>query len=285
MNTAELPWLAYRFAVFVALAPAVGAMLFALIHRLTGGKWGGPLDPFLLAGSRLAPWVWLGALPLIFLGNPASAAWPDYESRGMFLLRGILYAIVLFAIAARLNEPKSRAPATGAAGLIVLVFTLHFLAEDWLGALEPHWHSTAFPLVWMTGLAVAGLAGAVLRAIASGRDRPQRVAQHGLDWGNLLLAAMLFWSYVAFAQFLIIWAGNLPREISWYLRRTEGAWAIVPPALALIHFLLPFAVLLSRKAKRSPRLLGGVAVVLLFGQIIYTAWLIFPAAGRLTLPA
>jgi hypothetical protein len=85
---------------------------------------------------------------------------------------------------------------------------------------------------------------------------------------------------VAFAQFLIIWAGNLPREISWFLRRTEGGWAIVPPMLALVHFLLPFAVLLSRDAKRSPRLLGGVAALLLLGQIAFTAWLILPAAAR-----
>jgi hypothetical protein len=285
MSTTELPWLVYRCAVFVALAPPVGSMLFALILRLTGGKWGEPLDPFLVAASRLAPWIWLVALPLIFVGHATHAAWPDYESRGMFLLRGVVYAIVLFEIARRLRGPKTRAPATGPAGLIVLVFTLHFLAEDWLGALEPHWHSTAFPLVWMTGLAVAGLATAVLRALAPAPSRRVRVAQHGLDWGNLLLAAMLFWSYVAFAQFLIIWAGNLPREISWYLRRTEGAWAIVPAALALIHFALPFAVLLSREAKRSPRLLGGVAAVLLLGQLIYTAWLILPAAGRLSLPA
>jgi hypothetical protein len=277
MTATEMPWLVYRFVVFVAFAPAVGSMLFALIHRLTGGKWGVPLDPFLLAGSRMAPWLWLLVLPLVFVPGDASAAWPAYESRGMFLLRGICYALVLFALARRLNGPKTRAPATGPAGLIVLVFTLHFLAEDWLGALEPHWQSTAFPLVWMTGLAVAGLASAVLWALRVSPSAATRAASHGLDWGNLLLTAMLFWCYVAFAQFLIIWAGNLPREISWFVRRTEGGWAVVPPVLALIHFFLPFAVLLSRDAKRSPRLLGGVAATLLLGQIIYTAWLILPA--------
>lgn len=267
---------AWRFGVFVGLAPAIGSMLFALIHRLTGGKWGGPLDPFLLAGSRLAPWLWLFALPLIFVDD-AHAAWPGYESRAMLLLRGLLYALVFFLIARRLNGPQSRAPATGPAGLIVLVFTLHLLAEDWLGALEPHWHSTAFPLVWVTGLAVAGLACAVLTTLVVVPSARPRTSVHGLDWGNLLLAAMLFWCYVAFAQFLIIWAGNLPREISWFERRMHGSWALVPPGLALIHFLLPFAILLSREAKRSPRLLGSVAAILLLGQIVYTAWLILPA--------
>ncbi len=267
--------LAWRFGVFVGLAPTIGAMLFALIHRLTGGKWAGPLEPFLLGASRWAPRLWLLALPLIFVDGDPRAAWPSYDSRALLLLRGLFYALVLFAIARRLNGPKSRAPSTGPAGLIALVFTLHFLAEDWLGGLEPHWHSTAFPLVWMTGLAVAGLAGAVLRVL---RTNPAP-APHGLDWGNLLLAAMLFWCYVAFAQFLIIWAGNLPRETSWFEHRTSGAWAIVPPTLAVVHFLLPFAILLSRAAKRSPRLLGGAAALLLLGQILYTAWLIFPAGG------
>jgi hypothetical protein len=269
-------WPAWRFGVFVGLAPAIGSMIFALIHRLTGGKWGGPLEPSLLAGCRLAPWLWLLTLPLIFVGD-AHATWPHYESRGMLLLRGLLYALVLFLIARRLTGPKTRAPSTGPAGFIVLVFMLHFLAEDWLGALELHWHSTAFPLVWMTGVAVAGLAYAVLTAIVVLPSSRPQTAAHGLDWGNLLLAAMLFWCYVAFAQFLIIWAGNLPREISWFVRRTQGAWALVPPALALIHFFLPFAVLLSRDAKRSPGLLASVAAILLLGQIVYTAWLILPA--------
>jgi hypothetical protein len=162
----------------------------------------------------------------------------------------------------------------------VLIFTLHLLSEDWLSSLDPNWHSTAFPLVWMTGMAVSGFACALIFALASNASARAELPEPrtlGIDLGNLLLAAMLFWCYVTFAQFLIIWAGNLPAEISWFQLRMRGGWAIVPPLLALIHFLLPMAVLLSRAFKLSKAMLTAVAVTLVIGQIIYAAWLILPA--------
>ncbi len=264
---------AYRLAVFACLAPALGSLLFSLIHQLTGGQWGLALRPFLAAGSLLAPWVWLAAAPLLFFSQHDAPAWPAYESPGMLALRAAAYALVLFAVARPLSRLGAK-PAgwVGPAGLLGLVFTLHLLAEDWLAALDPHWHSTAFPLVWMVGAAVAGLACAILAAL--GFDATRRPA---LDWGNLLLAAMLFWSYVAFAQFLVIWSGNLPREIEWFLRRTRDGWVIVPPLLGLLHFALPFAVLLSRAGKRSRRPLLAVAATLLLAQLLHVAWIILPA--------
>jgi hypothetical protein len=273
---------ALRLALFACLAPALGSLLFALIHELTGGEWGDALRPFLAAGVRLAPRIWLLALPLIaFSGDWSSPAWPAYDSRGMLLARSVIYALIFFGLAGALLKP-GRNPAVwvGPAGLILVVFALHLLAEDWLASLEPHWHSTAFPLVWMTGLAVAGLALAILAALACGispRQKRESSDSLGVDWGNLLLAAVVFWCYVAFAQFLIIWAGNLPREIVWFEHRTRGAWALVPPVLAVIHFLLPLAVLLSRSFKRSPGMLAAVAATLLVAQGMYAAWMILPA--------
>ncbi len=272
---------AYRLAIFACLALAMGSLLFTLIHYTTGGQWGDALAPFLLTGSRLAPWVWLLVLPLVFVSPAPSSDWPRYESRAMLALRGAIGAVVLFAITSQLKRGRMSAPRwIGPVGLIAAVFTLHVLADDWLMALERHWRSTAFPLVWMTGEAVAGLACAVFAAITCGASLREPLSQPralGLDWGDLLLAAMLFWCYVAFAQFLIIWAGNLPAEISWFKDRVRGAWSIVPPALACFHFLVPFALLLSRTAKRSRRLLGFVAGLLLAAQLVNVAWFILPA--------
>ncbi len=275
--------LAYRFAVFACLAPAVGSMLFLLIYRLTGGHWGEALGPFLRAGTRLAPWIWVLISPLLFFRTDGAPAWPRYDSNGMVTLRAGGYAVVLFWIARSLVRRRAEPAAwVGPVGLIVMVFTLHFLADDWLGGLEPHFHSTAFPLVWMVGLAVTGMACAVLTALASGHSPGVQKGEPrapGFDWGNLLLAAMLFWTYVAFAQFLIIWSGNLPHEISWYIHRTQGAWLVVPSLLALLHFALPFAVLLSRSFKRSPQMLRSVAALLVLAQLLYIAWVILPVAN------
>ncbi|QYM78805.1 hypothetical protein K0B96_16100 [Horticoccus luteus] len=270
---------AYRFAIFACLAPALGSLLFALIHQLTGGQWAGALSPFLAAGYRLAPWLWLLVLPLLAFVPHTPQTWPLYDSRGMMAIRAGIYAIVLFFITAKLGRHGLAPRWVGPAGMIVLVFMLHILAEDWLGSLDANWHSTAFALVWMTGIALSGLAAAILAALAFG------VPPHapyggtraiGLDLGDLMMATLLFWCYVAFAQFLIIWAGNMPEETSWFLRRLHGPWRFVPLTLAVFHFVLPFAILLSRPWKRTVGGLALAACLLIGAQLLYTAWIFLP---------
>jgi hypothetical protein len=293
--------LAWRFTVFAALSPAVGCLLFVLIHRMTGGNWAVGLRPFLRAGVALLPWIWLLALPVLFFPDaPGRAALPEgrsggwgYASPAMIAVRAVAFAGVFFALSwavggdvGRDDEPRrNRRPWAGPAGMLVLVFMLTLLADDWIASLEPGWHSTGFALVWMTGQALAGLSLSLLGALASGA-RPEDVAANephrGIDWGNLLMAALLSWCYVGFAQFLIIWAENLPAEISWFAARQRGPWFWVPPVLAVFGFLVPFLLLLSRRFKATRRGLAAVAVTLLLSQGAYTAWLILPAAGPLS---
>jgi hypothetical protein len=171
--------------------------------------------------------------------------------------------------------------------LLVLVFTLTLLADDWIASVDPGWHSTGFSFVWMTGQAVSGLSLSLLGGLAAGA---QPIANGsagrplGIDWGNLLMATLLSWCYVAFAQFLIIWAGNLPAEISWFKHRQDGLWLWVPAVLAVSGFVLPFLLLLSRRYKAHAGGLAVVAVMLLLSQGLYTAWLILPAARSFSPP-
>ena len=67
------------------------------------------------------------------------------------------------------------------------------------------------------------------------------------DIGKLTLAFVMLFAYFSFSQWLIIWSGNLPDEISWYLHRIRGGWGYVILAIVLLHFALPFALLLSRE--------------------------------------
>jgi hypothetical protein len=291
---------AYRFVVFAGLSPPIGCLIFVLIHRMTGGQWASGLRPYLLAGVSILPWIWLFALPIpllpLVLGHqspPRNPAAHGYESWPMVIIRSCIYAAVFFALsravasdAGRGSLPaRNQRPWVGPVGLIVLVFTLTLLADDWIACLDPGWHSTGFALVWITGQAVAGLSLALLGSLASG-TRPVSEGTSGralgIDWGNLLLASLLAWCYVGFAQFLIIWAGNLPAETTWFTHRMEGPWFLTLPLLALFGFLLPFLMLLSRRLKASAGGLALVAVMLLLSQGLYTAWLILPSAGHLS---
>jgi amino acid permease len=162
---------------------------------------------------------------------------------------------------------------------------LTLLADDWVASLDPGWHSTGFTFVWMAGQAVAGLALALLGGLANGAQPAAAGSaerQLGIDWGNLMMATLLFWCYVAFAQYLIIWAGNLPTETSWFRHRADAPWFWVPAVLAIFSFVLPFLLLLSRRYKASAGGLAVVAVMLLLGQGLYTAWLILPSASHIS---
>jgi len=293
---------AYRFALLAWFEPAVGSLIFLLIYRCTGGQWGEALQPFLGAGIRFLPWLWLLLLPLIWLAPASRTLDPSvqgslriYLSTTALGLRGIVYAIVFFVfwwLARPAGETPghtawgARLAGFGPVGLIVLAFTLHLLAVDWLFALDPGWYSTAFPLIWMAGQAMMGLSLAVLVALLFGFDPKAKGSSHralGLDWGNLLLTCTIFWAYVSFMQFLIIWSGNIAQEVTWYVHRSHGLWLVIVVGLALGNLALPFFLLLSRDLKQRARSLGGIAALLLFCQFVYTAWLILPSYPGATL--
>jgi hypothetical protein len=100
------------------------------------------------------------------------------------------------------------------------------------------------------------------------------------DLGNLTLAFVMFWTYVTLSQYLIVWSGNLPEEITWYLARFRGGWGWIGLVLLLFHFVLPFLLLLSREANRNPRLLAGTAVLLVVARFVDVAWLVLPAFSK-----
>jgi hypothetical protein len=104
------------------------------------------------------------------------------------------------------------------------------------------------------------------------------VAQlHFHDLGKLLLALVMLWAYFAFSQFLIIWSGNLPEEIRWYLPRTRGGWGAIVLAVVILHFAFPFLFLLSRSIKRNAGKLVLVAVLILVMRYFDYLWMIAPS--------
>jgi hypothetical protein len=109
--------------------------------------------------------------------------------------------------------------------------------------------------------------------------RPMSVVltpRHLHDLGKLLLAMVMVWAYFSFSQFLIIWAGNLPEEIPYYLVRTNGGWGVVAMVLVFGHFALPFALLLSRDLKRNFKLLASIAVFVLCMRLVDLFWVVTP---------
>ena len=183
----------------------------------------------------------------------------------------IVFALLLKRLSADQDRRSDHGPSQwlrriSGPGLALLFLAGSFAAIDWMMSLEPKWFSTIYGALVCVGEALSTLAMMIAVVILLSAEKPMAEAatQDRLhDLGNLMLAFTMLWAYMSFAQYLIIWAGNLPEEIPWYLRRTRGGWQWVALALALFHFFLPFFVLLFRESKRQSRLLLRVAFLVL----------------------
>jgi len=131
----------------------------------------------------------------------------------------------------------------------------------------------------MGGQALAAMAFLISVIIWLSRRPPLQgvvVPAHLHDLGNLLLAFVMLWAYFSFSQYLIIWSGNLPEEISWYAHRLQTGWRFVALVLVVFHFVVPFCLLLLRAIKREGLLVVQVALLILCARLVDLFWLIAP---------
>jgi hypothetical protein len=157
-----------------------------------------------------------------------------------------------------------------------LAFTV--FATDWMQALEPDFYSTIYPMLVGSEELVMALAALIL-LIHRPSARPGGTARTtlGEDLGKLLVSAVFFWAYLAFMQWIVIWSGDLPDEIGWYLVRFNHGWQLLLWLVVGLGFAVPFVGLVSRRGKRDPRWLGPIVLATLFGQGLEGVWRIMPA--------
>ena len=196
---------------------------------------------------------------------------------------GALALLALIAVAAVAVLAKKFAPLATIGFTVALVLA----AFDWLMSLEPVWYSTIFGVYVFAGCAVAHAAVAILLAMAlqrAGLLQTSISVEHYHDLGKLLFGWLSFWAYITFVQFFLIWYANIPEELTFFHRRwtdNDGSWKVVSTSLFLLHFLLPFWLLLSRNAKRSPTLLAFGAAVVLALHVVDIYWIVLPNIGAL----
>ena len=279
---------------------ALGCLNLAMIHHLAGGAWGNvtrrifeagymtlPLMavlfvPVLPGVHELYPW----ANPATVAGDPILQQKSAYENFPAFTLRAVVYFAVCIQIAFLLRrwslrqdlalnrECSLKAKTLSGPGIVVVPFVATFAYVDWIMSAEPAWFSTIFGIILLAaGILTALSLAIVLLAWLQPRFSPVANRRHFLDLGNLLLAFVMFWTYVSFSQLLIIYSGNQPHEIAWYLHRIAGGWKWLLVFIALFHFFVPFLILLSRNLKEDIRALAWVAGVVFCvdaGQIFWT---------------
>ncbi len=295
----------YLVGYLLWISVALGSLALLMLQHLITGQWGwlgrrsfeaaaGTLwflaigfIPIVIGLSRIYVW----AAPGHVLGDTLLEHKAPYLNVTFFLVRAGIYFIIWIGLATLLTRwsrqqdqgnlsVAGRFQLGSGLGLLLFALTASFASVDWIMSIEPHWFSTIYGLQFIVGLILTALAFMVPILLLLSADEPLKDRMrpsHFHDFGNLLLAFVLLWAYLAFSQYLITWTGNLPEEIPWYLNRTRGGWQWIGLILVVFHFAVPFAILLSRTAKRSARVLSRVAVALLLLRLIDTIWLVAPA--------
>jgi hypothetical protein len=212
--------------------------------------------------------------------NPTAFVW---RSMVYFLLWS-LWAVRIYKNSTKQDTTKSldqmhALSRWSAPGLLMLVLSGTLAAFDWSMSLDPHWYSTIFGLYCFAGGAFSFMAAwfLIMRSLRDqGILRNAVHMEHYHDLGKWMFALTVFWTYIAFSQYLLIWYANIPEETIWYLHRFEGTWAWVSAALLFGHFIIPFLVLVLRSSKRNLKVLTVMAIWFLIIQYIDWYWQVMP---------
>ena len=296
----------YLFAFCFWAGISVGSLALLMLQHLTGGGWGLVIRRVLEAATRTLPLVVLLFVPIV-LGahslyswtheeeiakHPVLALKTKYLNLPFFTVRAAVYFAIWLLLAfslthwSRMQDQTAdrmytkRMRVLSGPGMVLFVFTVTFASIDWFMSLEPEWYSTIYGFIFVAAWSLSALAFVVAVMANLVREEPMSlvVAQmHFHDLGKLLLALVMLWTYFAFSQFLIVWSGNLPEEIHWYLPRTHGAWGAIALLVVVLHFAFPFLFLLSRSLKRNAGKLVIVAVLILVMRLVDYFWTITPS--------
>ena len=298
----------YLFSYIFWFSIPLGCMALLMMHHLTGGWWGYPIRRLLEAGSRTCLVMTALFIPVLLGINKIYEQWTQwatdkptdpnlhfkvmYLSKNFFVMRSVIYFAIWLTIVYFMNKWSAEQDATGNArlasvleafsgpGLILWGIAVTYSAIDWVMSMEPLWFSTIYGFLFMIIEALVAMAFVifVLRLLSDSEPLKNVVTPSQFnDLGNLMLAFVMLWAYLSFSQFLIIWAGNLKDEIPWYRARAFGGWGALAVFLIVMHFAVPFLLLLQRGVKRRLRVLSVVSGMLVVLTLVDVYWLVVPA--------
>ncbi|MBI5015477.1 MAG: polysulfide reductase NrfD [Deltaproteobacteria bacterium] len=289
-------WQAYLVNVLFWTGLASGAVLLSAVLTLSEGRWGDAVKPLAEAFGAFLPvcvalfgGLWFGralVFPDLAEALPARRLWlsPGFlflrDGAALLALAAAGLALVRGSARERGHPVRGQGVATLFAVLYAVVLTL--VAFDWIMSLDPHWNSTLFGAYYFIGSFYTGLAAvAVVRGMVgagTGTDVGSAASQ---DLGTLLLGFGFATGYLFYVQFLVIWYGNLPAETRFLILRLRAApWAHLTWVVLAAGFAVPTTVLLFRRAKARPAVVGAVGGLILAALWLERFVLVAPSLSR-----
>ncbi len=219
-----------------------------------------------------------------------------YLTKGFWGLRLLIYfgawayiSYALFRNSTQQDTTKDkqwtrRSQAMAPWAIPVLALTSTFAAFDWYMSLLPSWYSTIFGVWHFSSSMVALFATLTLTTMwlsKKGYLGDAVTTEHFHDLGKLTFGFNCFWAYISFSQFFLIWYAGIPEEADFYhMRWSEGPWTNVSWAIAILHFVVPFVLLMSRNVKRNLGGLAAGAALLVVMHVVEMYWLVLPNYAR-----
>lgn len=300
-------WPSYILNAFYFLTLALGAMVFVSIHHVSNAGWSAALRRVPEAMMAYVP-VGAVAMLLVFFGRHSIYQWshgitPTSEAMKMkanFLNTPFFFGRMAIVLAIwcgfayllwresrrqdedSLLEHTERSKKYSAIFLALFAITFSLASFDWLMSIEAEFYSTIFAFYCFSGLFVSGIAAVTLLVIILRRRGflAQVNEDHLHNLGKLIFGFSTFWAYIWISQYLLIYYANLPEETVFFIRQTATpGWKALFLINLFVNWLVPFVLLISRKAKRSEGLLLTACVVVLFGHWLDLYLMIFPPLG------
>ncbi|MBR9979047.1 MAG: hypothetical protein KFH87_13255 [Bacteroidetes bacterium] len=283
---------------------AVTSVFFSMLQFLTRSGWSVAVRRIPELTGGFTPLLFILVLPIVFgvgelyhhwvhpePGDVILAGKQSWLNVPFFIVRLFVYVgiwvLMYFVIVGNSFKQDTRNDITptrrnwmfSAPITILYGITITFAAFDLLMSLYPHWFSTIYGVYYFSGSLVGALAVITIIAVSlrrAGLLTDWLTSDRMHDLGKLLFAFNIFWAYIAFSQYILIWYADLPEEIVFFTYRSEHGWEVVSLLLLLIHFIVPFFLLLSEDTKRNMNTLLAGAVILLFAHLLDMYWLVMP---------
>jgi hypothetical protein len=299
----------YLVAFMWILAICLGGLWWVTLQHLVNAHWSVVVRRVGELIAAAMPVVAILSLPIIvsaMTGNASLFPWVDqqavhadhilehkskYLNTTFFFIRCLIY-FGFWSLLARYwfktsveqdssgkTDLAGRLQGVSAPSMIAIALTLTFCAIDFMMSLDKLFFSTIWGVYYFACMVLcfhATLALSLMWLQKKQRLVGMVTIEHYHDVGKMMFAFTIFWSYIAFSQFMLIWYANIPEETAWFKPRFTNDWKLVSAALLFGKFAIPFLGLMSRQVKRNPKLLGFWAVWVLAINYVDMYWLIMP---------